>query len=166
MTNKQELFNTTKSAIQEIETELHYVDKGIFFAPELYIAFRIGLNIYKNRKNIFKGDKVEWLRETSFAKGSIADIAFKVDGKNCVFELKIRSTGPSYESDINKLRALTGVDEKYFIALVDCFVNGEDGRLPVLENSVVADSRFKAIIPTSYSPYNTPVNCEVHLLQV
>ena len=103
MTNKQELFNTIMSSIQEIENELHGVDKGIFFAPELYIAFKMGFSIYQNRKNIFIGEKVEWLRETSFSKGSIADIAFEVDDKKCVFELKVRSTGPSYESDINKL---------------------------------------------------------------
>jgi len=166
MTNKQELFNTIMSSIQEIENELHGVDKGIFFAPELYIAFKMGFSIYQNRKNIFIGDKVEWLRETSFAKGSIADIAFEVDDKKCVFELKVRSTGPSYESDINKLRALTNVDEKYFVALVDCFVNGDDGRRPILDNSVAPESHYKDYISTSYSPYEKDVKCEVHMLNV
>lgn len=166
MTNKEKLFNTIKSSIQEIETELHEVQKGIFFAPELYIAFRIGLAIYKNKQNIFKGEKVEWLRETSFAKGSIADIAFEVDDRKYVFELKIRSTSHSYEADINKLRTLTNVDEKYFVALVDCFLNGDDGRLPILTNSVAPEAHFKDEITTHYSPYEKDVKCEVHMLQV
>jgi|688.fasta_scaffold211766_3 hypothetical protein len=167
MTNKKELFETIQFAIQEIEYELRALDKGIFFAPELYIAFKIGLNIYKNRKSIFFGKNAKWLRETSFAKGTIADIAFEVDGTKCVFELKIRSTGSSYESDIKKLQALKDINEKYFIALVDCFDEGEDGRIPILDTLSAPERHYKSIIETNYFiNYKKPLHCELHILEV
>lgn len=165
-TNKEQLFHAVTMAVAEIENELHEVEKGIFFAPELYIAFKIGLNIYKKRKNVFNGNKVEWLRETSLTKGTITDIAFLVDGKKCVLELKVKSTDDSYVADLNKLLSIVDTDERYFIALMDCFLHKTDERLPTIENFPNVVSRYKATLPTTYSTYKNPVNCEIHLLQV
>ncbi|MGB4773309.1 MAG: hypothetical protein WBP58_17725 [Chitinophagaceae bacterium] len=165
-TNKEHLFHTVTMSVAEIENELSESGKGIFFAPELYIAFKIGLNIYKNRNKIFNGSEVEWLRETSLIKGTITDIAFLVDGKICVLELKVESTHKNYEADLNKLLSIVDTDERYFIALIDCFLHKTDERLPIIENFPNVVSHYKATIPTTYRTYKNPVNCEIHMLHI
>lgn len=79
------LFDSIVDSIAKIKEELNQLDKGIFFAPELYIAFKIGINIYQNKEKIFNTSNVKWHRETAFLKGSITDLAFEVDDKIIFF---------------------------------------------------------------------------------
>lgn len=52
--DSKNLFDVIKNSILNIDTELKTVNnKGVFFAPELYIAFSIGRDIYTSRLNIF-----------------------------------------------------------------------------------------------------------------
>lgn len=161
------LFDSIVDSIAKIEEELNQLDKGIFFAPELYIAFKIGINIYQNKEKIFNTSNVKWHRETAFLKGSITDLAFEVGDKLIFFELKIRSTSLKYIADLQKLQSIDNNSTKYFIALVDRFVDGQDGRIDSVKSIFkgISDHRFY-VLPTSHSPYSNPVNCEIHLFEL
>jgi len=106
-------------------------DKGIFYAPELYIAFILGKNIKKNEHSIFN-EKVNWVRETNLGNTGPTDFAFQVDRLTYAFELKLRDTVHSYKSDIEKLKLLKNGFRKFFIALVDSWETEKEKDLRIL----------------------------------
>lgn len=135
--NSKTLFDTIKSAIIEIETELIQLNgTGIYFAPEQYIAFCIGKAILKNKNSIFGSDTVEWVRENNLGEkgqdtGStgITDIAFRVSDRTIAIELKLRGTLGKYKADIEKLSKLPDNIDKYFCVLLDSFSENNDERV-------------------------------------
>jgi hypothetical protein len=167
MTDTKLLLNTIVATTEEIEKELNPLGKGIFFAPESYIAFRLGISIYQNREQIFSTSNVKWIREKSFTKSAITDFAFEVGKEKFIFELKIRSTWHKYIADLQKLQSIDKASTKYFIALVDHLVNRPDGRINNVKSIFSGISNhIYYVLPTSHSPCSNPVNCEIHLFQL
>jgi hypothetical protein len=168
MTNTGFLFEVIKETIIDIDKDLKSINgTGVFFAPELYVAFCIGKEIYKNRNQIFKNDEVKWARETNLGNGGPSDICFKVDDKNVVIELKLRSTTEAYESDIQKLSRLNESDEKFFCVLVDK-LNDKDGRLinlaAISGNKIINVGQHEFL--TLFSAYKSKTYCDLNLFRV
>jgi hypothetical protein len=95
--------------VSKIDVELKKIDnKGIFFAPELYIAFECGKRIISNRQNIWGQKNYIWKRETKIENYGIADLFFSTDngGKGLIVEFKILQTINAYISDIEKLKKM------------------------------------------------------------
>jgi hypothetical protein len=63
--NQDNLFNSILNTVFKIEHELNDLKPsfGIFLAPELYLAFEVGKEIYKNRNSIFGKEEIKWVRE-------------------------------------------------------------------------------------------------------
>jgi hypothetical protein len=126
--NNELLFKSIKKSVTKINKKLLTLNNtGVFFAPELYIAFCIGKEIYKNREEIFGRKEVEWVREVAPKRGSgPVDILFK-DGNVflCGIELKVRSVREEYVADVRKLSKLTNIQHRYFCALSDYFIVDE-----------------------------------------
>jgi Holliday junction resolvase-like predicted endonuclease len=134
MVEPKSLFDTIKNTICTIENELKNLDnKGVFFAPELFIAFCIGKDIFISRENIFGTQKIDWLRETYLGNGGPSDIIFKKDETYVVIELKLRSTIDAYKKDVEKLKKLPEAYEKFFCVLIDQIPENIDGRADRLE---------------------------------
>ena len=132
--NSQTLFESIKKTVLEIEAELRNdYGFGIYFAPELYVAFCIGKKIFKQQQEIFGTDKIKWLRETCIGSGGPSDIIFKSDDVDTVIELKLRSDIYHYKADIEKLKMLPLYGNKFFCVLLDSFSEENDGRLKRLE---------------------------------
>jgi hypothetical protein len=169
MTNFDKLFNSITNTVKTIDLELKDTNKtGIFFAPELYTAFRIGQDITKNKQHIFGQDDIEWLREQSLGNGGISDIVFEASDRKIVIEVKIKSTGYSYEADFIKLLKLPSSYERYFLALMDSFEDEIDGRpgyvLSKMQENI--QGHLEEVIPTGYSSYKKTVNCHIHLFRL
>ncbi len=120
------LYETIFETIKREDEELaNLTGKGIYYAPELYVAFMLGKEIKKNDIKIF-GQSVEWLRETSFGDTGPSDFAFKTDKITYVFELKLRDKDSAYINDVKKLKKLDNNYVKYFLALVDSKASQKD----------------------------------------
>ncbi len=145
MTNKL-IFDAIKEAVQTQKNELEIISKGIFFAPELVLAFSIGKVIYRDRANIFNApaDKINWKREINLNNGGPSDIVFEVENsseitQSYVIELKLRNTFDSYQADIDKLIRLPSKEDKsytkLFCALIDTFDKEDDLRIKTIEKN-------------------------------
>lgn len=168
MTELPALFQTVKTTILTIDTELKSTnEKGIFFAPELYTAFCIGRDIYKDRLNIFGTHDIEWLREFNLGNGGPSDIVFKNTNYHVVLELKLRNTGYSYQADIEKLKKLPVTDEKFICVLIDKIPDKYDGRLDYLksiyENEIVNVGHYS--FPTWNNRY-PKIDCHLNLYKL
>lgn len=168
MTNLSVLFQTVKTTILTIDTELKTTNKtGVFFAPELYIAFCIGRDIYKDKVNIFGTYNIEWLREISLGNGGPSDISFKTATNNIVFELKLRNTGYAYRADIEKLKMLSVTDEKFICVLMDTIPGKYDGRADYLklkyENEIINIGHYR--FPTWNNRYSS-IDCHLNLYKL
>ncbi len=169
MTELSALFQSIKSTVLTIDTELNTAnDTGVFFAPELYIAFCIGRDIYKNRLNIFGTQDIKWLRETNLGNGGLSDISFKTADNHVVIELKLRDTRYAYQADIEKLKMLPATDEKYFCVLVDTIADKYDGRADYLktkyENEIINVGHHS--FPTWDNWYSSEVHCHLNLYKL
>lgn len=166
------LFDTIKSVVLQIEAELYEINEsGIFFAPELYLAFEIGKSLFKDQTAIFGTKDLKWIRERNLGNGGPSDLIFQSkDGKDVVvFEFKISSTSHGYQRDVIKLQALPKADtinyHKFFVALIDQFPGKFDGRRDYLKNSsqqCLGEEAFEV----HYSAYSGKVNCVLALYQV
>ncbi len=170
--NEDKLFKTIMIEVISIEEELEALDKGIFFAPELYIGFRISKAIYKNKDAIFgKNKNVVWQREQKVGSDGPSDIVFEYADENyLVIELKLRNTYESYEKDIQKLMRLKNIDgkkyHKYFCALVDAFKEKKDGRLQKLKTEQnLKDNRHLSFETKNYG-YTNDIYCHLSLINV
>jgi len=150
--NSEILFSILKDTIDNIEADLRGTNEtGIYFAPELYVAFRMGQEIMKNKFKVFETENVEWLREINLGNGGPSDIAFKThDGTYTVIELKVRNNYDAYKADIEKLKKLPDNYCKYFCVLLDSFSDNTDDRLNKLENEY-GDS----LIGIGHHPFKT-----------
>ncbi len=163
--NSKLLLQTITKVINHVENELRELNKGIFFAPELYLAFEVGKALYAERMNVFGKERIEWLRETNLGNGGPSDLIFKIGEEYIVFEFKISSTSYSYEKDIEKLKMLSNLKEfkghRVFVALIDHFPGKGDARIEFLEKYP-----FKRInkesMKTYYSRYSGVVDCEIY----
>jgi hypothetical protein len=162
--NTKILYNTISHRIEKEDLELTNLNgEGIFFAPELYIAFTIGKAIKSNEVSVF-GERTEWHREIDFGNGGPTDFAFRTSEKIYAFELKIRDTYHSYYSDIEKLNKLDNKYEKFFISIVDSWESKKekDNRILYVENKYPNVSRivrnFKSF-PTQQKRYEGNVCC-------
>jgi len=169
--NEDKLFKTIMFEVLSIEKDLDDLGKGIFFAPELYIGFRISKSIYNNRATIFpKYKEVEWQRELDLHNGGPSDIVFNLGNEQLIIELKMRNTYDSYEKDITKLMRLQnngGIKQhKYFCALVDAFKDKEDGRLQkLITEQNLKDNRHISFETKKYS-YQSDIYCHLILLKI
>ena len=166
--NKSILYNTILNRIEKEDSDLSSLTgKGIFYSPELYIAFIIGKEIKRNEMSIF-GQKTEWIRETDLGNGGPTDFAFKTDKRTYAFELKLRDTSHSYSSDIEKLKKLDDKYVKIFVALVDSWESKKelDDRIFFLENKYLNElnriNEFKSF-PTLQDRYKGQVCCTLAL---
>ena len=129
--NDQLLYNIIVELLKSEDKELHPLTNfGIFYAPELYIAFIIGKEIKKNEITVL-GRSMDWIREIDLKNGGPTDFAFinkdkDSNGKEYAFELKLRDTYEAYCADIEKLKRLDGNYLKYFLALVDSSTKDQD----------------------------------------
>jgi len=116
--------------VSRIDYELRTIDnKGIFFAPELHIAFECGKAITASGQNIWGQRPYKWRRETKFENYGLADLFFASDkgDKGLVIEFKILQTIDTYISDIDKLKKLDGDKfEKFFCAILGFFKNQDN----------------------------------------
>jgi hypothetical protein len=164
------LFDSIKSVVLQIETELYEINKsGIFFAPELYLAFEIGKALFREREAIFGTIDLEWIRERNLGNGGPSDLIFECGNEKIVFEFKIASTYNDYERDVIKLQKLLSNDKityhKFFVALIDHFPNKYDGRIDYLEKSGLRCLGNKDI-EVKYSGYRGNVNCNLVFYEV
>lgn len=159
----QTIFNTLKKEDSELAS---LTGQGIFYAPELYVAFILGKEIKRNGNQIFE-QCVEWIRETSFGKAGPSDFVFKADKKNYVFELKLRDTIRAYCKDIDKLKSLDDNYMKYFLALVDSWEKDKDKdkRIILLEKKYPELTRISNINSffTKQDRYEGKICCTVGL---
>lgn len=167
----KKIFDSIKNTAILIDENLKLLcNKGIYFAPEIYLTFCIGQKIMENREDIFGTNNKEWLREKDLGNGGPSDIVFSSeDGKPfIVIELKLRDTYQSYEDDIKKLLNLQGNFTKYFCVFLDSFSKSNDERLTNLENNYkeklikVGHFSFK----TWNNWYQNQVYCNLNLYRV
>lgn len=170
--NEDKLYKTILMEVLSIEKELETLKEGVFFAPELYIGFRISKAIYKIKSAIFPDlEDVVWLRECDLKNGGPSDIVFKYGDNNfLVIELKLRNTIDSYEQDILKLGRLKDEDgikyHKYFCALVDAFKDKEDGRLQYLISKYRLKDTRHSLFETKKYGYKNDIYCHLTLINV
>lgn len=176
------IFDAIKESVQHQKDELDTLSKGIFFAPELVLAFSMGKILYRDRAKIFNApaEQITWKREVNIKNGGPSDIVFEVENRSgnlitYVIELKIRNTIDSYQADVDKLMRLTPEENKSYIklfcALVDTFDKEDDLRIQKLEqNNATHLSRvddfmiFKTIENNRYT--SKDVYCVVGLWHV
>jgi len=135
------IFNVIKRVIiQEEITLKNLCNKGIFFMPEIALAYAIGKEIYINRELVFGNNEVEWLREVTFQDaGGPSDLVFRLPtfDKNYLYwniEFKIAGTKDSYINDIKKLKRLPIDHEGLFCAITDSWPNKPDERADIFED--------------------------------
>lgn len=162
-TNQEKLFYSILETTLKIENDLKSINfTGIFFAPELYLAFEVGKDLYKKRIHIFGDNNIKWVRERNLGNGGPSDLILESEKNIYVFEFKIADTWNSYEKDIIKLKDLKYYQDKtihkFFVALVDHFPGKGDGRISFLENSGLACHGSNSF-PTNFSSYKNDVNC-------
>ncbi len=163
------LFRLIQNTIEKIDKELKDSNgTGVYFSPELYVAFCIGREISKNRNEIFQQDEIEWIREIDLGNGGPSDIVFKCEELLIVIELKLRGTYNSYKADIEKLRRLKGKYRKYFCVLLDSFTEQNDGRLIKIENEYAngIERVGHYAFPTWNNWYQRQVYCNLNLYEI
>jgi len=165
----EKLFEIIRTTVNGIESELKRSDNtGIYFSPELHVAFCIGRDVSKNRKQIFGENEVQWLRETNIGNGGPSDILFKDGDRYIVIELKLRGTYDSYKADIEKLKRLDAKHQRFFCVLLDSFSEQNDERLIKLENEYINQiTRIgHASFPTWNNWYQRQIYCNLNLYEV
>lgn len=168
--NSLNLFNNIKGTILKIDKELKEINNtGIYFAPELYISFCIGKDIFQKRQSIFNTTNVKWSREIKLSNGGITDIVFEIEDKQrqTIIEVKIRDDIHSYIRDIEKLKDLKIIGEKFFCVLVDTSPPKNDGRLTELDKYCDTISRIDGFsFPTWNDRYESQIFCNLNLYLV
>jgi hypothetical protein len=157
-----------------LEKENNYleclIDRGIFFAPELYIGFILGKKIKEEEQFIF-GRSVEWKREEKFGGIGPIDLAFKTGKYTFVFEIKLRDTYHEYINDIKKLNSLknslNNSYKKYFLAFVDAYQSKQDKDERIIQiennfNNLKRVTKFKSF-DTKQVRYRKKICCVVGL---
>lgn len=152
--NKLDFYNLFYNRLLQEDRELtDLTGQGIFYAPELYIAFVLGKEIKKKEQLIFGQEDMRWIRETDIGAESPTDFAFVKEGKQFAFEMKLRSTYHAYGRDVDKLMTIENYD-KYFIALADTYEDEKtnDGRLRTFEKEQAG--KIKRIVD-EFMSFNT-----------
>ncbi len=173
--NEEKLYKCIYDILENESSEIEKLTgEGIFYAPELYIAFLLGKKIKINEFEIFN-EETNWVREINLGNGGPTDLCIFTQNKFYAFEFKIRATIDSYSRDIEKLIKLKNyhdkVIEKYFIALVDSFDSEDikDERILDLEKRypelkrVATFKNFKAIQKVFSS---NPTYCKVAVWKI
>ena len=162
--NHQILYDIIFDCLKQEDEELSPItSQGIFFAPELYVAFIIGKNIKRRELDVFD-NRATWYRETDLKNGGPSDFAFNIEGQSTyVFELKMRQTIQAYNADINKLKNLNPNHQKIFIALVDAWEKDKeaDPRITGLETyhpDLIRIAAFQSF-PTKQDRYQGKIWC-------
>lgn len=138
--NTEELFKTIVMTIEGIEADLKKANAtGIYFSPELYVAFCIGKEISRNSQSIFGTNNATWLREVDLGNGGPSDIVFKTNDHLTVLELKLRGTFDAYKADLEKLKRLKMPCDRIFCVGVDCFSATNDDRITRIEQEYAAE---------------------------
>jgi hypothetical protein len=138
MTNEltTKICSSISDTVFRIDEELRTIDnKGIFFAPELHIAFECGKTITSNGQKIWGQEKYKWKRETKFENYGLADLFFSTDNgdKGFIIEFKILQTIDAYIRDIEKLKRLDGEKyERFFCAILGFFDNKQNEHIDKL----------------------------------
>lgn len=151
--NEQLLYKIIFDLLKKENKDLELlIDRGIFFAPELYIAFILGKKIKEKEQLIF-GRSVEWSREEKFGEIGPTDLAFKTDKDTFLFEIKLREKYHKYINDIKKLNSLNNSYKKYFLAFVDAYQSKQDKdeRIVEIENNF---NNLKRVV-TKFKSFDT-----------
>lgn len=166
----QKIFEYLKSE----DDNLRDLKSGIFFAPEIYIAFQIGKLSKINEQELF-GQKINWHREYDLKNGGPSDIIFQKGNQDMiVFELKICNTYHSYIKDLEKLKRIDclsneNVRSNFFIALIDVFEDCLPGdrvdKISEYNNVEPVVTEFKRF-KTTYSKYKRAVDCVLGMWKV
>lgn len=169
--NEKALFITIDNELKSINNELLKLRKSIFFAPELYIGFRISKAIYMNRASIFNSsEEINWQREINLDNGGPSDIVFDYDeNKRLVIELKVRDTYNAYEKDIQKLKLLKNDEKQYirfFCALIDTINREKDGRIQFLTKNYNLNNGFQSEFDTAKQGYTSNIKCNLILIKI
>jgi hypothetical protein len=170
--NTKKLYRTIFKTIKKESKILEkLVKQGIFFAPELYIAFLIGKSLKKNDEKIF-GEKVTWIRETTIKNSNgPVDFLFQGNKKQYIFELKLRDTSHYYKKDIEKLIRLKEENRQlFFLALVDAWdvtdkIDPRIIELNKLSPNLKPVQEFKSF-PILQSRYSQDQKCTVALWEL
>ena len=168
--NNKVLYEIILNRLKQEDDELSsLINQGIFYAPELYIAFILGKEIKKNDVKIF-GQQTEWIRETNFGNGGPTDFAFKTRNKIYAFELKLRNTIYAYSTDIEKLQKLDHTYGKYFLALIDSWDTEKEKDRRIVDIETKYESLKRVSIFTSFATkqdwYKGQVCCTVGLWEL
>ena len=163
------LFETTVRSVKGIDQELRSLcDKSIFFAPELYVGFCIGMEVTREakRRNIL----IEWHREVKGQGSGPVDLLFKVENEIIYLELKLADTYDQYRDDIQKLRSIREANaKKYFCVLLDSFSEENDDRLIKLENefsNVILSKKHEKGFKAQSERYIRQTYCCINLYEV
>lgn len=162
-----EFYEITRRVIEREEDELSSINEGIYWMPELALAYAIGKEIKR-----LHPDAV-WAREFSPpGYQGIADLFIN----GILVEIKLRSTMDAYKRDIVKLKDLSltyqgtsplEVKHKVFLCLADAFENQVDGRFKEIEEMANASQVGKYFhFPTKQNWYSTKVYCKVGMWEV
>lgn len=167
--NSSKLFEVISSEVRRIDEELREYDKGVFFVPELHLAFEIGKALYRSREEVFGAAAIEWLREINLGNGGPSDLIFRSGEELVVFEFKIGSTSHAYRKDIEKLQKLSTIDSfkgyTYFVALIDRFPDKGDSRIDYLE-SLNGSHLLIDSFNVNYKTYKGSIDCILALYEV
>jgi hypothetical protein len=121
----ENILSTIINVVDQEEATLRLADKGIFFIPELALAYIVGKEIYFNRKSVLLDENYKWIREQKLGPG-IVDLMFDNGNDKIVIEFKILNKEGEFERDIIKLKKMPDNCLKLFCALEDVFERGKD----------------------------------------
>ena len=141
-------------------------NEGIFFMPELALAYECGKQITMNSEKIFGKNLPVWIREKNLGNGGPTDLLFELrSGHSIAIEFKLRGTSNAYIKDIVKLSKLNSDTLKLFCSLVDVFDSKlpDDGRQQVIEqlNEHQVRPILKKHFSTKQNWYSSDVSCVV-----
>lgn len=95
----------SRVAYEEDQWLLEHCNEGIFFMPELALAYASGKAVIEKKTEIFGQTKVRWIREQNVGAGGPSDLIFDLGDNDVkiVVEFKMRSGVDGYLADIRKL---------------------------------------------------------------
>lgn len=171
MTKDQKIFSKISEVVQKENELLQSLNnkRGIFYVPELALAYLIGRKIFQEREHIFESENdLKWVPEKSYHPNEgPTDLSFEVNQMPILhIEFKIRNTVDSYIKDIQKLQRLSTSAEKYFCAIIDTFNKENDDRILKLESYFKHNiSRIEFVtFPTNQEFYPTKqVHCVISM---
>ena len=125
-----------KDAIKEEEELSQAFRKGIFFMPELALAYAAGKAIAKALAATYPNESVAWTREERIGPDGPSDLIISgVGWRKLVIEFKVSQGDSDYLADIAKLKRL---DPAKYIRVFCALCDVKESDLPI-------DARIQAV---------------------